>query len=147
MKLLSAWWFLFSYLALHSRAGTVAPGGPCSTSGNRLDPLTHKFMSECDDKSFCSGINGTCTPRRCRRDEFPFGYDAGESVPPLCPEDQFCPDDGGGCRALLAVGELCDLSRDEQCSPPVVWQDLKSSFNFNGSVCVGGVCLWVELYV
>ncbi|EIN10095.1 hypothetical protein PUNSTDRAFT_67050 [Punctularia strigosozonata HHB-11173 SS5] len=138
---------LLASSVLRSQAGSVALGGSCSSSGNHLDPLTHKFMSQCDEKTFCPGENSTCTSKLCRRDEFPFGYAAAETLPSLCPNDQFCPDDGSGCRPLLSVGDLCDFGRDEQCSSSSTWQDLVSPFNFNGSVCLGNVCMYANMSV
>ncbi|TBU47559.1 hypothetical protein BD309DRAFT_886109 [Dichomitus squalens] len=114
---------------------------------DRLDAATGKFTSDCDDASFCSevgGANGTCQPRQCRRDEFPFGF-ANATVPPLCPRGSYCPDEGSGCRPLVAVGQPCQVGRDEQCAPPGNWQDLASGLNANGSVCLNSACTWANM--
>lgn len=123
-------------------AGSVTEGGLCSTNNDHLDPITQKFFSECGPKDFCSdGSNGTCIPRRCRRDEFPFGYAPTEVVPALCPLGTFCPDEGSGCSPSIGPGGTCQLGRDEQCSPPSNWLELSSSHNFNGSICLQSKCM------
>ncbi|KAF8895988.1 hypothetical protein BD779DRAFT_1493331 [Infundibulicybe gibba] len=124
-------------------AGILGPGSPCSTADNHLDPLSHKFMSECAEQNFCSALNGTCVPRLCRRDEFPFGF--GDDLPPLCSPGTFCPDDGSGCKPLVLLGEGCELNRDEQCAPPLDWDDLASAKNFNGSVCLHSTCMYANV--
>ena len=139
--------------------GTVAPppaptllasshitlGTACTTENDRLDTATGKFSSDSDDASFCSGVggtNGTCQPRECRRDEFPFGF-ANATVPPLCPRESYCPDEGSGCRPLVAAGQPCQEGRDDQCAPPGSWQELASGLNANGSLCLNSVCMYV----
>ncbi|OBZ66311.1 hypothetical protein A0H81_13750, partial [Grifola frondosa] len=121
-------------------------GGGCSTDDDRLDTATHKFLSDCDDTTFCSGsVNGTCQPKQCRRDEFPFGFDNQTSLPPLCPSGSFCPDEGSGCKTLLPAGEPCQLNRDDQCAPPPNWPDLASNQNFNGSICLQSMCMYANV--
>ncbi|KIJ90998.1 hypothetical protein K443DRAFT_115761, partial [Laccaria amethystina LaAM-08-1] len=101
---------------------------------------------QCSDHTFSSSpVNGMCIPRLCRRDEFPFGYDPGEALPPLCPQGSFCPDDGSGCRPLVSVGAPCEPNRDEQCSPPLDWQDLASYQNYNGSICLKSTCMYANI--
>lgn len=132
---------LFAF-AVH--AGTTGPGGSCSTNNDHLDPASHKFVSECTDQTFCSGaVNGSCVARNCRRDEFPFGFEPDESLPPQCVGETFCPDSGSGCRPLVYVGGVCELNRDEQCAPPLDWQDLADTQNFNGSICLHSMCMCV----
>ena len=127
------------------RSGTSPEGSPCSTANNRIDKLSHRFIDDCDDKNFCSGsVNGTCIPKKCRADVFPFGYKDEDVLPPLCDPGSFCPDEGGGCRPLVEVGQPCQLNQDRQCAPPPNWQDLASDWNFNGSVCLGSVCSCVS---
>ncbi|GBE88068.1 hypothetical protein SCP_1202970 [Sparassis crispa] len=99
---------------------------------------------------FCSvsgstGANGTCQPRRCRRDEFPFGYTPHDPIPPLCSRGSFCPDGGNGCTLLLAVGSPCELNRDDQCAPPPDWQALANNQNFNGSLCLKSTCMYANV--
>lgn len=122
-----------------ARSGHVSVGGTCSAANNHLDPA-YKFQSDCDDKTFCTGISGTCQPRQCRRDEFPFGYDRGDAIPPLCAKDSYCPDEGSGCEPLVLAGLACEMNRDDQCAPPPNWQILASNQNFNGSLCLSSVC-------
>lgn len=94
-----------------SYAGSVNIGGNCTVGDNRLQAGTYQFWSDCDAVSFCSDA-GVCTAKRCRRDEFPFGYQQGADLPPKCPKGQFCPDEGSDCQPLLPVGSPCQLNRD-----------------------------------
>jgi len=133
--------YLCSSLIIPVRSGTLPEGGPCSTANNRIDKLSHRFIDDCDDKTFCSGsVGGTCIPKRCRTDVFPFGYKDGDVPPPLCDLGSFCPDEGGGCTPLVGVGQPCQLNQDRQCAPPPNWQELASDWNFNGSLCLGSIC-------
>ncbi|PIL24682.1 hypothetical protein GSI_12566 [Ganoderma sinense ZZ0214-1] len=118
----------------------------CTPAHDHLDTTTGRFSSDCDDTSFCapnttvSGA-GTCQPRQCRRDEFPFGFsNTTVPIPPLCERGAFCPDEGGGCRPLVAVGMPCEAGRDEQCAPPADWAELAGWLNVNGSLCLRSVC-------
>jgi hypothetical protein len=122
-----------------SRCGNIPQGGRCSTENNRIDPATHKFLTECDEKTFCPSTNGTCQPKGCRRDEFPFGYGSNDVLPLLCPHGMFCPDDGSACRGLAAVGQPCEMDRDEQCAPPTTPADASNANNFGGTM---GICLF-----
>ena len=117
-----------------------ALGKACSATSNRLDPRTKIFKSDCDAQTVCSGIvNGTCVPRQCRNEEFPFGYGANQAVPPLCPAGSFCPDEGDACRPLVAVGQPCQFNRDEQCAPSII-PGLADYHNFDGSICLRSIC-------
>ena len=127
--------------------GSVPLGGPCSTDNNRLDTSSHRFLSDCTDQAFCdTATNWTCQPRRCRRDEFPFGFQSSIELPPLCSSEQFCPDEGNGCMDLIPVGQPCELNRDDQCSPPANWPELANNQNFNGSLCLQSTCTYVSLF-
>ncbi|KAJ7759343.1 hypothetical protein DFH07DRAFT_957958 [Mycena maculata] len=129
-------------------ADTPVPPGHCSSNNNHLDPASKKLVSDCTDQTFCSGAdpsNATCVPRQCRRDEFPFGFSAGEAIPPLCARGTFCPDEGSGCRALVPAGSPCELNRDEQCIAPPDWAHLASTQNFNGSICLQSVCMYANV--
>ncbi|KAK0446117.1 hypothetical protein EV421DRAFT_1734174 [Armillaria borealis] len=121
--------FLFSRFFL---AGSVlGSGANCSSSRDHVDPVSLKFISECSYMTYCSAAqNGTCLPRLCRRDEFPFGYSEQDVLPPLCYAGTFCPDEGNGCWPLVAVGGACQLNRDEQCAPPVLWADPTSDMDW-----------------
>ena len=133
--------YLCSSLVIPVRSGTLPEGSPCSTTNNRIDKLSHRFIDDCDDKTFCSGsADSTCIPKRCRTDVFPFGYKNGDVLPPLCGFGSFCPDEGGGCTPLVEVGQPCQLNQDRQCAPPPNWQELASDWNFNGSLCLGSIC-------
>lgn len=129
--------------------GSISAGGVCSTNDTHVDPSTHKLITECDDKTFCTSSSssnntiGTCQPRQCRRDEFPFGYGSSDRLPPLCDRGSFCPDDGSGCVGVKSVGDACEINRDEQCAPPKedVAAELASNLNFDGAVCLNSVCM------
>ena len=137
--------YLCGSLVISVRSGTLPEGSPCSTANSRIDKLSHRFIDDCDDKTFCSGsVDGTCTPKRCRTDMFPFGYKDGTVPPPLCSSGSFCPDEGDGCRPFVGVGQPCQLYQDRQCAPPPNWQELASDWNFNGSLCLGSICSCVS---
>ena len=145
---------------------------PCSPKSTRLNPSTHKLISECVETSFCwappgSPVNatglGVCIPRRCRRDEFPFGYGTygggtggrskvkgsmvqlangtGVELPPLCANGAFCPDNGSGCQLQVLVGERCELARDEQCAPPP--PNAEVAEKDNRATCLMMTCTYV----
>ena len=137
--------YLCGFLVIPVLSGTSPEGSPCSTANNRIDKLSHRFIDDCDDKTFCSGsVDGSCVPKRCRTDVFPFGYKNGDILPPLCDSGSFCPDEGGGCRPLVEVGQPCQLNQDRQCAPPPNWQELASDWNFNGSLCLESACSCVS---
>ena len=138
--------YLLGSLMISVQSGISPEGSPCSTANNRIDKLSHRFMDDCDDKTFCSGsVNGSiCVPKRCRTDVFPFGYKIGDVLPPLCDTGSFCPDEGAGCKPLVEVGQPCQLNQDRQCAPPPNWQELASDWNFNGSLCLGSFCSCVS---
>lgn len=128
----------------HLSSAAVSVGAACSTDHDRLDAVSGKFSSDCDDTAFCSAsTNATCQTRACRRDEFPFGFENASAIPPLCKNGTYCPDEGSGCKALVGVGLPCQVDRDEQCAPPPNWQDIASSWNNNGSVCLQSTCTYV----
>lgn len=146
-------------LVLPVLAGNITQGGSCSPADDYLDPSSHRFLSDCDETTFCSPTNGTannvsasnnsttgtCEPRQCRRDEFPFGYaDSGTPLPPLCTRGTYCPDEGSGCEPLRAAGQACQLNRDDQCAPPPDWAALASTQNFNGSLCLQQTCMYAN---
>jgi len=146
---------------------------PCSPKSTRLNPSTHKLISECVETSFCWAPPGTpvnatglgvCIPRRCRRDEFPFGYGTygggiggrskvkgsmvqvanapGVELPPLCANGSFCPDSGSGCQLQATVGDRCELARDEQCAPPP--PDPEVAEKDNRATCLMMTCTCVS---
>lgn len=100
-----------------ARAQIVEVGQTCNLARNRLTSTTHQFLSDCVPRAFCDPATSTCKPKGCRRDEFPFKFppDTPETpLPPLCPEDQFCPDEGDQCLPLVPVGQNCQINRDGQ---------------------------------
>ena len=131
----------FMALVVASESLPSALGKACSVTSNRLDPRTKRFTSDCDAQTYCSGIvNGTCIPRQCRREEFPFGYGANQIAPALCPTGSFCPDEGDGCRQLVAIGQPCQFNRDEQCTSSNVLVLADSYNDFGGSICLHSIC-------
>ncbi|KZT00938.1 uncharacterized protein LAESUDRAFT_816206 [Laetiporus sulphureus 93-53] len=166
---------ILTCLPLHVSSGNVPEGGACSPSNTHLDPSSHKLLSDCSETTFCSSSSsqanittsssttstsstGTCQPRLCRRDEFPFWYyhadESGPSnasaplltLPPLCPVGRFCPDEGSGCRPLVAPGQPCEMNRDDQCAPPPGSERiaLSSERNVNGSICLREICMYAN---
>ena len=139
--------YICGSLITPAQCGTLPEGSPCSSAHNRIDKLSHRFIDDCDDKTFCSGSpDGICIPKRCRADLFPFGYKDGDVLPPLCDPGSFCPDEGGGCVPLVEVGRPCQMNQDRECAPPPNWQELASDWNFNGSLCLGSVCSCVPSF-
>lgn len=132
-----------SSLFLRAACGNVPLGGSCLMANNRIDPDTHKFIADCDEKTFCSPTNNTCRPKGCRRDEFPFGYAADDVLPPLCAhaDGMFCPDAGSACERLVQVGQPCEMNRDEQCVSPPNSDLLSSSDNSDGAICLLSTCM------
>lgn len=141
---------------------------PCSPKNTKLNPSTHRLISECTPQAFCLGAPGSpvnatgqgiCVPRLCRRDPHPFGYGhfggsnnppkirvKGKlvnndtiSLPPMCMSEEFCPDNGSGCKPRLALGEKCELGRDEQCQAPQ-W-DGRVPLEYNRAVCLKSKCV------
>ncbi|KAH9481149.1 hypothetical protein JR316_0005669 [Psilocybe cubensis] len=137
---------------------------PCSPKNVKLNPSTHKLISECVETSFCAQPPGTpvnatglgiCFPRLCRRDEYPFGYGTyggGQGrrknatvipIPPMCPKGTFCPDTGSGCRLEVEIGGQCELARDEQCMAPPPNPNVNPKEN--KAICLNGVCMYVQI--
>lgn len=89
---------------------------------------------------------GVCVDRACRRDEFPFGFPSGSSLPPLCSSTggrpTYCPDNGSGCRAVLSPGSPCELVRDEQCAAPP--RGSSSWVDNTGALCLNRICTYVN---
>ncbi|KAI9511827.1 hypothetical protein F5148DRAFT_201581 [Russula earlei] len=136
---------MLSALIATSQSPRTALGRTCSVSSNRLDPRTRRFISDCDAQTFCSGtVNGTCAPRRCRREEFPVGYRVNQTMPALCPTGSFCPDEGDACRPLVPVGQPCQFNRDDECAPSNI-PGLADVHNFDGSICLHSVCTYANV--
>lgn len=51
---------------------------------------------------------------RCRRDRYVLSslLESNKTIPPLCKEGTFCPDDASTCLPLVPVGGHCQLNRD-----------------------------------
>lgn len=132
------------------QAGYQTKGQTCSSANNRLQIGTYQFYSDCDIQTYCSSA-GVCELKGCRRDQFPFGYAQNATLPPKCPSDQFCPDEGDACQPLLAVGSPCQLNRDDQCETPPNAQELSETLyhgrNVNGAICLNNVCMWANVTV
>lgn len=128
--------------------GTSTVGGNCTQADNGLAVGTYEFEGDCDPTTFCND-SGVCQAKGCRSDIFPFGYAQGASLPPMCPQGQFCPDEGDACQPLLAVGTPCQLNRDDECEAPPNFAQLADNnyLNFNGSVCLNLICTWANVTV
>jgi hypothetical protein len=137
---------------------------PCSPKNVKLNPSSHKLISECIETTFCAAppgapVNATglgiCLPRQCRRDVYPFGYGTfgggtgpkkvrvkgklvtnmtAVALPPMCANGLFCPDNGSGCQVLKQIGESCELGRDEQCQAP--------SGDGAKAICLNKTCMY-----
>ncbi|KAF8973317.1 hypothetical protein BDZ97DRAFT_1780804 [Flammula alnicola] len=148
MRLLPLTLVLFASLQ-EILAGSFNKGDNCTTGSNRLQTGTFQFWSECNSVTFCSD-NGTCVPKGCRKDDFPFGYAQGATnIPDKCDKGEFCPDEGSSCQPVLDVGSPCQLNRDDQCAgPPQNFKELADTsgrgLNFNGSVCLNNVCMYAN---
>ncbi|KAF8070223.1 hypothetical protein FPV67DRAFT_1668101 [Lyophyllum atratum] len=138
--------FFSSYSLVH--AGTANVGSACNQAENRLQAGTYQFWSECDSQSYC-GSDGKCAQKRCRKDDFPFGYQPGDKLPDKCPKGQFCPDEEDNCQAILPVGSDCQLNRDDQCEGPPNFKELADTsgrgLNVNGSICLLNKCMWANI--
>lgn len=88
----------------------VPLNGTCNTALTRLDPATHKMLSDCDSKYFCN--NGTCQWKGCRQYDHDINYDSGDPIPGFCSQGTYCPDDQRTCQPLLPLGSRCELDRD-----------------------------------
>ncbi|KIM74332.1 hypothetical protein PILCRDRAFT_80164 [Piloderma croceum F 1598] len=138
----------FSWFA-SVQAGSQTHGENCSVSANRLQVGTYQLYTECDTVTFCNS-SGLCDLKRCRRDDYPFGYQQdSDSIPPKCPRGQFCPDEEDACQPLMPVGSACQLNRDDQCQAPENFAQLADNtphgLNFNGSVCLNGLCMFANV--
>lgn len=153
---------LSSFAAVY--AGSATRGQPCNQGNNRLQTGTYQFWSECTASNYCSDA-GVCEAKRCRRDDFPFGYAQGShEIPDKCAKGMFCPDEGTDCQPLLPVGSPCQMNRDgglifllfcpnsphsippkDQCEAPPNFKELADTtgrgLNFNGSVCLNNICM------
>ncbi|KAH7341523.1 hypothetical protein B0J17DRAFT_646917 [Rhizoctonia solani] len=120
-------------------------GEPCDPTRNRLNAETRKFSSDCDAMTFCSA-EGVCQPKGCRRDEFPFGYNPDVTLPPMCPKDQFCPDEEDRCLPFMQPGSTCQLNRDDQCQPPSDRPELEDGYLTNrGAICFKYACQYANI--
>ncbi|KAH8924027.1 hypothetical protein BT69DRAFT_1261801 [Atractiella rhizophila] len=134
----------FTYLILAFRVETNAQtlGSPCVPSNNKLDPSSHTFHTDCGPVLFCapdasgSGGSGTCARKGCRKDEYPFGYNVTDRLPPMCPPSQFCPDAEDACRPLVPIGGVCELNRDGLSPFP----SNSTSDAMRRTVCLNSIC-------
>ena len=102
---------LFSLWGPLAEAGSVDYGGSCQISNQKLEFGTYQFQSDCDSTTFCNS-SSLCDHKGCRKDEYPFGYATGATLPPRCDTGYFCPDEGDQCLPVLAVGSPCQFDRD-----------------------------------
>ena len=140
--------YLTSVPLIHyALASSPMLGSSCTTAHDHLDPHTRALLTSCDAQTVCSApLNGTCRVRSCRRDTFAFGYASDDPIPPLCPSDSFCPDEGDECRSLVTPGQGCQFNRDDQCAPPEDPDpalELSDPQNNKGAICVKAVCMYV----
>jgi len=136
---------LLSLLSTHT---LLAFAQNCSQADNKIAAGNLELVTDCGPTQYCDS-NGRCQPKGCRSDEFPFGYGPAQNLPPMCPQGQFCPDEGDACQPLLAVGSQCQLNRDDECAPPDNWKELAGTItqNFNGSICLMTSCNFANITV
>ncbi|KAK8864490.1 hypothetical protein IAR55_001740 [Kwoniella newhampshirensis] len=142
---------LLPLLLVHSTLARSPLYGSCNVTNNHLDADTKDFITDCDSFGFCS-VNGTCLPKRCRRDEYLMTslLDPTHAIPPLCPAGSFCPDDASGCLGLVELGGVCQLNRDDECAPSpigpmIVVPSPHDEPEGNGSLCLLGTCMWANV--
>lgn len=92
----------------------------CDPAHNGLATGTLQFSSDCNTTTWCD--SGQCRAKGCRKDRFPLGYDTDSTgsnrnekqitPPQLCPDTEFCPDEGSQCMPKIAVGQPCQFDRD-----------------------------------
>ncbi|KAK4686046.1 hypothetical protein P7C73_g4080, partial [Tremellales sp. Uapishka_1] len=143
---------LLSVLALVSSALLVAAksgfGEACAQSNTHLDSNTWALIDDCDPTTYCAD-NQTCAYKGCRNDIYPFGYSDYDfnQLPPLCPQGQFCPDEGDACLNQAPVGGSCQKDRDNECAPASNYKDLSGYLNSNGSTCLNYICYYNNVTV
>lgn len=79
---------LITILLVTSIESILSTGEPCQESNNKLDPNSHKFLSDCGPIDFCNSTTQTCDLKGCRTDEFPFGYSSEDLMPELCKDGE-----------------------------------------------------------
>ncbi|KAF8339642.1 uncharacterized protein EI90DRAFT_2907111 [Cantharellus anzutake] len=127
-----------------SQGQDIPQGGTCNPSANRVDPATHRWVSDCNSKTFCDGE--LCQLKGCRTHELDSRYDQGDVlIPPLCPQGQFCPDAESHCQPVRGAGNHCELNRDDQCISPPNWQQSQSSMNNGGAICLNFQCMFANV--
>ncbi|KAG8984101.1 hypothetical protein FRB90_005568 [Tulasnella sp. 427] len=128
-----------------ANAQMVQVGQTCNLARNRLTSTTHQFLSDCVPTAYCDPTTSTCKPKGCRSDEFPFKFPqetAENPLPPLCPDGQFCPDEGDQCLPQVPVGQNCQIDRDDECQPDPNASNLQSPWNHKGAICLRFTCYW-----
>jgi len=128
-------------------AGNVTEGGTCSTANIYLTAGSYQLNTDCDAMTYCSG-SGVCTKKRCRKDEWPFGYKDVEpkNYPRMCNSTQFCPDEEDECQNILSVGSPCQLNRDDECEAAPD-SSLSTPDNNKGAICLNYQCMWQNVTV
>ncbi|KAL1412561.1 hypothetical protein Q8F55_000308 [Vanrija albida] len=127
--------------ALVAASGAIAGkgvwGDTCSQANSKLDSSTWALSTDCGANTYCDET-GHCVPKGCRQDLYPLGYSnySFAQLPPLCPQGQFCPDEGDRCLEQSPFGGPCQKDRDDQCQPPPNSKDLAGYLNVNGSICL-----------
>jgi len=129
-------------------AGNITKGNACSTDNTYLTFGTYQLNTDCDAMTYCSGKQGVCTDKRCRRDEWPFGFKGVDfkDYPKMCGSTQFCPDEEDECQNLLSVGSPCQLNRDDECEPAPD-TSLANAGNHKGAICINYTCMWANATV
>ncbi|KAG2237477.1 hypothetical protein INT48_005510 [Thamnidium elegans] len=80
---------------------------------------TWQYDDSCENVYFfCdSSRNNTCNYKACSNTDFIQGWDiAAHKLPERCNNQMYCPDNGSQCTPLVAIGDRCELQRDDECS-------------------------------
>ncbi|UZJ57378.1 hypothetical protein CBS101457_006698 [Exobasidium rhododendri] len=112
-------------------------GASCNPNNTRLLVDNNQLRSDCGYLAWCDATDDTCKVRGCRRSEWPFGFNkvSRHLWPPLCPSDQFCPDEESLCMPKGALGAPCQLNRDDECL---------QSTSSQGAICLHNECVAVN---
>lgn len=103
---------LSSYTVVN--AGTFGHNEACNPDNNRLQTGTYQFYSDCNSVNYCDSASRTCQRKKCRTDDFPFGFTNATEFPDKCERGSFCPDEMDACQPWIKVGQPCQKNRDGQ---------------------------------
>ncbi|ORY91246.1 hypothetical protein BCR43DRAFT_101602 [Syncephalastrum racemosum] len=66
---------------------------------------------------FCDPATYTCNYRNCTNTDYVKGWSPQvRPFPQRCTGDTFCPDDNSKCTPKVAIGQKCEMQRDDECT-------------------------------